>query len=98
MLDRNVGLPNTMDFFYPSLTGSLGWKQGDEEGKWAHKAIETLIKKLKKRKGVLECLQYALTHPNEPSECITIPRSLDGRIQVIYELRGEQEVFSTHAL
>ncbi|KAF5404252.1 Mothers against decapentaplegic [Paragonimus heterotremus] len=82
MLDVNLRRDASFDFFYPALTGSLGWKQGDEEGKWAQKAIETLVKKLKKRKGVLENLQYALTHPNEPSECVTIPRSLDGRIQV----------------
>ncbi|KAF8571032.1 hypothetical protein P879_08125 [Paragonimus westermani] len=82
MLDVNLRRDASFEFFYPALTGSLGWKQGDEEGKWAQKAIETLVKKLKKRKGVLENLQYALTHPNEPSECVTIPRSLDGRIQV----------------
>nr|CAH8856467.1 unnamed protein product [Trichobilharzia regenti] len=82
MLDPNVCIKKPFDFGYPVLCGSLGWKQGDEEGKWAQKAIETLIKKLKKRKGVLERLQHALLHPNEPSECVTIPRSLDGRIQV----------------
>ncbi|TGZ60766.1 hypothetical protein CRM22_008364 [Opisthorchis felineus] len=82
MLDINLHRDNSIEFIYPALAGSLGWKQGDEEGRWAHKAIETLVKKLKKRKGVLETLQYALTHPNEPSECVTIPRSLDGRIQV----------------
>ncbi|KAA0190432.1 Mothers against decapentaplegic [Fasciolopsis buskii] len=82
MLDVNARCSTSTDFNYPALNGSLGWKQGDEEGKWAQKAIETLVKKLKKRKGVLESLQYALTHPNEPSECVTIPRSLDGRIQV----------------
>lgn len=82
MLDSNVLLKSSVDYGYPVLSGSLGWKQGDEEGKWAQKAIETLIKKLKKRKGVLERLQHALLHPNEPSDCVTIPRSLDGRIQV----------------
>lgn len=82
MLNPNVCLKNSADIVCSPLSGSLGWKQGDEEGKWAQKAIETLIKKLKKRKGVLERLQYALMHPNEPSECVTIPRSLDGRIQV----------------
>lgn len=86
MLDPNICIKKPFDFGYPVLCGSLGWKQGDEEGKWAQKAIETLIKKLKKRKGVLERLQYALLHPNEPSECVTIPRSLDGRIQVLSQI------------
>ena len=35
----------------------LGWKQGDEEDKWAEKAIESLVKKLKKRKGAIEELE-----------------------------------------
>ncbi|OQV14765.1 Mothers against decapentaplegic-like protein 5 [Hypsibius exemplaris] len=60
----------------------LGWKQGDEEDKWAEKAIESLVKKLKKRKGAIEELERALGHPNEATKCVTIPRSLDGRLQV----------------
>ena len=62
-----------------------GWKQGDEDDKWAEKAVDSLVKKLKKRKGALEALEWALAHPDAPaeqSECITIPRSLDGRLQV----------------
>lgn len=35
----------------------LGWKQGDEEDKWAEKAIESLVKKLKKKKGAIEELE-----------------------------------------
>jgi len=29
----------------------LGWKQGDEEEKWAEKAVDSLVKKLKKERG-----------------------------------------------
>lgn len=82
MLSQNIDLFDHVDLCCDSFNTALGWKQGDEEGKWAQKAIDTLIKKLKKRKGVLERLQFALSHPGEPSECVTIPRSLDGRIQV----------------
>ncbi|VDO00452.1 unnamed protein product [Rodentolepis nana] len=81
MLEPSVDLVKSDSFKLP-YTGALGWKQGDEESKWAQKAIETLVKKLKKRKGVVDRLQYALSHPGEPSECVSIPRSLDGRIQV----------------
>ena len=47
------------------------------------------MKKLKKRKGALEALEWALAHPDAPaeqSECITIPRSLDGRLQVCFPI------------
>ena len=81
MLDQGIDLIKN-DLLNLPYTGALGWKQGDEESKWAQKAIETLVKKLKKRKGVVDRLQYALSHPGEPSECVSIPRSLDGRIQV----------------
>jgi hypothetical protein len=37
----------------------LGWKQGDEEEKWAEKAVDSLVKKLKKKKGALEDLEKA---------------------------------------
>lgn len=60
----------------------LGWKQGDEEEKWAEKAVDSLVKKLKKRKGAIEDLERALSSPGMPSKCVTIQRSLDGRLQV----------------
>ncbi|CBY19251.1 unnamed protein product [Oikopleura dioica] len=63
----------------------LGWKQGDEEEKWAECAIQTLVKKLRKKKGAIESLEKALKHGKDPqvyTECITIQRSLDGRLQI----------------
>ncbi|XP_055618007.1 protein mothers against dpp-like [Toxorhynchites rutilus septentrionalis] len=69
-------------FTSPAVKKLLGWKQGDEEEKWAEKAVDSLVKKLKKRKGSIEDLERALSCPGEPSKCVTIPRSLDGRLQV----------------
>ena len=66
----------------PAVKRLLEWKQGDEEEKWAEKAIESLVKKLKKKKGALEELEKALSNPGARTNCITIPRSLDGRLQV----------------
>lgn len=40
------------------------------------------MKKLKKKKGSMEELERALSCPGTPSQCVTIPRSLDGRLQV----------------
>ncbi|KAI2809448.1 hypothetical protein BLOT_000597 [Blomia tropicalis] len=56
--------------------------KGDEEEKWAEKAVESLVKRLKKTKGAIEDLEFALSNPGSPSKCVTIPRSLDGRLQV----------------
>jgi hypothetical protein len=46
------------------------------------KAVDALVKKLKKTKGAIESLEQALSCPGQPSKCVTIPRSLDGRLQV----------------
>ncbi|NWW37931.1 SMAD1 protein, partial [Panurus biarmicus] len=66
----------------PAVKRLLGWRQGDEEEKWAEKAVDILVKKLKKKKGALEELEKALSCPGQPSNCVTIPRSMDGRLQV----------------
>jgi len=76
------GLNSLFSFTSPAVKKLLGWKQGDEEEKWAEKAVDALVKKLKKNKGSLETLEQALSSPGQPSKCVTIPRSLDGRLQV----------------
>ncbi|VDN45237.1 unnamed protein product [Gongylonema pulchrum] len=48
-------------------------------------AVDSLVKKLKKKKvgqGTIEDLEFALANPGSHSKCVTIPRSLDGRLQV----------------
>lgn len=75
-------LNGLFSFKNPAVKKLLGWKQGDEEEKWAERAVDNLVKKLKKRKGTIEDLEKALSCPGEPSKCVTIPRSLDGRLQV----------------
>jgi hypothetical protein len=75
----------------PAVKKLLGWKLGDEEEKWAFKAVESLIKKLRKKKAVgsVEDLEFALAHPGACSKCVTIPRSLDGRLQVcVFRLKS----------
>lgn len=66
----------------PVVKRLLGWRQGDEDEAWGAKAVDALYKKLKKNKPMLEELERALQRPDQPSRCVTIPRSLDGRLQV----------------
>jgi len=77
-----MSLNSLFSFTSPAVKKLLGWKQGDEEEKWAEKAVDSLVKKLKKKKGAVEDLEKALSNPLGNSKCVTIPRSLDGRLQV----------------
>ena len=76
------GLSSLFAVTNPEVKKLLGWKQGDEEEKWAEKAVDVLVKKLKKKPQALQDLEKALSCPGERSNCVTIPRSLDGRLQV----------------
>ncbi|XP_064636746.1 mothers against decapentaplegic homolog 5-like isoform X2 [Lineus longissimus] len=80
--DSMSSFNSLFSFTSPAVKRLLGWKQGDEEEKWAEKAVDSLVKKLKKKKGALEDLEKALSCPGQTSKCVTIPRSLDGRLQV----------------
>uniref|UniRef100_A0A8C5BE35 Mothers against decapentaplegic homolog n=1 Tax=Gadus morhua TaxID=8049 RepID=A0A8C5BE35_GADMO len=77
-----MNVSSLFSFTSPAVRRLLGWRQGEEEEKWAEKAVEALVKKLKKKKGAMEDLEKALSCPGQPSQCVTIPRSLDGRLQV----------------
>ncbi|KFQ14947.1 Mothers against decapentaplegic 5, partial [Leptosomus discolor] len=81
-LCQMTSMASLFSFTSPAVKRLLGWKQGDEEEKWAEKAVDALVKKLKKKKGAMEELEKALSSPGQPSKCVTIPRSLDGRLQV----------------
>ncbi|CAI5445233.1 unnamed protein product [Caenorhabditis angaria] len=66
------------------ITERLRWKQGDEDEDWAKKAIDNLMKKLlKHNKQALESLELSLQYQGQQkTDCVTIPRSLDGRLQI----------------
>uniref|UniRef100_A0A8C5SZ29 MH1 domain-containing protein n=1 Tax=Laticauda laticaudata TaxID=8630 RepID=A0A8C5SZ29_LATLA len=83
-----MNVTSLFSFTSPAVKRLLGWKQGDEEEKWAEKAVDALVKKLKKKKGAMEELEKALSCPGQPSNCVTIPRSLDGRLQHQFNLGG----------
>ncbi|KAM6177858.1 mothers against decapentaplegic homolog 9 isoform 2-T2 [Rhynchocyon petersi] len=81
-MHSSTPISSLFSFTSPAVKRLLGWKQGDEEEKWAEKAVDSLVKKLKKKKGAMDELEKALSCPGQPSKCVTIPRSLDGRLQV----------------
>ncbi|XP_074764406.1 mothers against decapentaplegic homolog 1-like isoform X1 [Athene noctua] len=69
-------------FTSPAGKRLLGWRQGDKEEKQAEKAVDALLKKMKKKKGAMVELEKALSCPGQPSDCVTVPHPLDGRLQV----------------
>lgn len=67
-MNSSASITSLFSFTSPAVKRLLGWKQGDEEEKWAEKAVDSLVKKLKKKKGAMEELEKALSCPGQPSE------------------------------
>lgn len=81
-MNSSTSITSLFSFTSPAVKRLLGWKQGDEEEKWAEKAVDSLVKKLKKKKGAMEELERALSCPGQPSECFTTEQSVFANLEV----------------
>eukprot|EP00079_Xenopus_tropicalis_P018762 XP_004920958.1 PREDICTED: mothers against decapentaplegic homolog 4 [Xenopus tropicalis] len=75
--------PNSNDACLSIVHSLMCHRQGGENEGFAKRAIESLVKKLTEQKDELDSLISAITNNGvHPSKCVTIQRTLDGRLQV----------------
>lgn len=79
----SVTPPSSNDACLSIVHSLMCHRQGGENEGFAKRAIESLVKKLKEKKDELDSLITAITTNGvHPSKCVTIQRTLDGRLQV----------------
>ncbi|XP_075996202.1 mothers against decapentaplegic homolog 4-like isoform X2 [Genypterus blacodes] len=75
--------PSSADACLSIVHSLMCHRQGGENEGFAKRAIESLVKKLKEKREELDSLITAITTNGvHPSKCVTIQRTLDGRLQV----------------
>ena len=75
--------PTSADACLSIVHSLMCHRQGGEPESFAKRAIESLVKKLKEKRDELDSLISAITTAGaHPSKCVTIQRTLDGRLQV----------------
>ncbi|KAB7495927.1 hypothetical protein Anas_06015 [Armadillidium nasatum] len=75
--------PTSADACLSIVHSLLCHRQGGESESFAKRAIESLVKKLKEKREELDSLITAITSNGaHPTKCVTIQRTLDGRLQV----------------
>uniref|UniRef100_A0A8C7WGW0 Mothers against decapentaplegic homolog n=1 Tax=Oncorhynchus mykiss TaxID=8022 RepID=A0A8C7WGW0_ONCMY len=78
-----TNMPTSNDACLSIVHSLMCHRQGAESETFAKRAIESLVKKLKEKKDELDSLITAITtNGAHPSKCVTIQRTLDGRLQV----------------
>lgn len=75
--------PTSADACLSIVHSLMCHRQGGETESFAKRAIESLVKKLKEKRDELDSLIQAITtNGAHPTKCVTIQRTLDGRLQV----------------
>lgn len=89
--------PTSADACLSIVHSLMCHRQGGESESFAKRAIESLVKKLKEKRDELDSLITAITTSGaHPSKCVTIQRTLDGRLQVKYfRVQGRTECLSS---
>ncbi|XP_067936524.1 mothers against decapentaplegic homolog 4-like [Watersipora subatra] len=76
-------VPSSSDACLTIVHTLMCHRQGGESETFAKRAIESLVKKLKDKRDELDSLITAISSSGaHPSKCVTIQRTLDGRLQV----------------
>lgn len=79
--------PTSADACLSIVHSLMCHRQGGESESFAKRAIESLVKKLKEKRDELDSLITAITtNGAHPTKCVTIQRTLDGRLQVCFLL------------
>lgn len=77
--------PTSADACLSIVHSLMCHRQGGESESFGKRAIESLVKKLKEKRDELDSLITAITtNGAHPTKCVTIQRTLDGRLQVRY--------------
>lgn len=83
LLAMNTAAPTSADACLSIVHSLMCHRQGGESEGFSKRAIESLVKKLKEKRDELDSLITAITtNGAHPSKCVTIQRTLDGRLQV----------------
>lgn len=79
----STSAPTSADACLSIVHSLMCHRQGGESEAFSKRAIESLVKKLKEKRDELDSLITAITTGGaQPTKCVTIPRTLDGRLQV----------------
>ncbi|XP_019869484.1 mothers against decapentaplegic homolog 4 isoform X2 [Aethina tumida] len=83
MSGLSANAPSSADACLSIVHSLMCHRQGGESEGFAKRAIESLVKKLKEKRDELDSLITAITTSGaHQSKCVTIQRTLDGRLQV----------------